>query len=245
MDRPLSWTVDDTAGHTVVAVRGDLVLDSAPRLRAVLLKCLAEQPEALLLDLAGMDATEPTALSVFTAVAHQAARWPGTPVLLCASRPAIRRQLHRGGFGAFQIHDTVGEALLAVIGGHAVPLNISEELLPVTGAVRRARNLATEACSGWDLPHLVGPASLVVSELVSNAIEHASTMITVQFARRSRYLHIAVRDGSPDEPVLSPPPSESVSRGHGLVLVESVATHWGSLPTEDGKVVWATLAIGT
>jgi anti-anti-sigma factor len=243
MDLPLSWTIDDTAGHIVVAIRGDLMLDSAARLRTALLKCLAEQPDALLLDLAGMDASEPTALAVFTAVTHQASRWPGTPVLLCATRPAIRRQLERGRFGSLQTYDTVDEALFAVTGGHAVSMTISEQLLPVTGAVRHARNLATEACSGWDLPHLVGPASLVVSELVSNAIEHASTMITVQLARRNRYLHIAVRDGMPDEPVLRPPPPESTSRGHGLVLVDSVATHWGSLPTADGKVVWATLTV--
>jgi hypothetical protein len=66
-------------------------------------------------------------------------------------------------------------------------------------------------------------------------------MITVKLARRSRYLHVAVRDGIPAEPVLDAPPPGSVRRGHGLVLVESVATHWGTLPTSDGKVVWATL----
>jgi anti-anti-sigma regulatory factor len=242
MDLPLSWTVDDTAGHIVVAVRGDLVLDGTPRLRTALLKCLAEQPHALLVDLAGMDSTEPTALAVFTAVAHQAARWPGTPVLLCGSRPAVRAQLDRGRFGALQTYESVSAALLAIAGGRVSASVLTEQLLPVTGAVRHARDLATEACSAWDLPHLLGPVSLLVSELVSNAVEHAGTMITVQFARRSRYLHLAVRDGLPQEPILDPPPPGSVRRGHGLVLVDSVATHWGTLPTSDGKVVWATLA---
>ncbi len=242
MDPPLSWTVDDTAGHIVVAVRGDLMLDGTPRLRTALLKCLAEQPDALLLDLAGMDATEPTALAVFTAVTRQAARWPGTSVLLCAPRPAVREQLDRGRFGALQTYDSVSAALLATTGGQFAGSVLTEQLLPVTGAVRHARDLATEVCAAWDLPHLLGPVSLLVSELVSNAVEHAGTMITVQFVRRSRYLHVAVRDGIPQEPVLDPPPPGSVRRGHGLVLIDSVATHWGTLPTGDGKVVWATLA---
>ena len=31
--------------------------------------------------------------------------------------------------------------------------------------------------------------------------------------------------------------------GRGLLLVDEVATQWGSMPSRDGKVVWATLAI--
>ncbi len=244
MAGPLSWTVDDTAGHVVVAVRGDLALAGTPPFLIALLKCLAEQPDALLVDLVEMDAPDPATLAVFTEVGQQAARWPGTPVLLCAPRPAVRRHLGRGGSGTLRLHDSVAEALLAVAGGLAVVSAVSDQLLPVSGAVRHARDLATEACSAWDLPHLVGPASLVVSELVSNAIEHAGTMMTVRFTRRGRYLHISVRDGSPAEPVLTPPAVVgSVSRGHGLVLVDSVAAHWGSLPTSDGKVVWAALPL--
>jgi anti-sigma regulatory factor (Ser/Thr protein kinase) len=94
----------------------------------------------------------------------------------------------------------------------------------------------------WGLPELVGPASLVITELVSNAVEHAGTMITLQLSRRSRYVHIAVRDGSAEQPLLNRPDPASSGRGRGLVLVDSIAAHWGSLPSREGKVVWATLA---
>jgi two-component sensor histidine kinase len=119
---------------------------------------------------------------------------------------------------------------------------ISDLLLPLTGTSRHARDLATEACLRWDLPDLIGPVGVVVTELVSNAIEHANTMITLQLARRPRHFHVAVRDGSAWPPETRVPASDEPGRGRGLLLVASLAADWGWLPTGDGKVVWATLA---
>jgi anti-sigma regulatory factor (Ser/Thr protein kinase) len=140
-------------------------------------------------------------------------------------------------------HGSVAEARVAAAQGDVEVSSVSDLLPPIAGAVRQARNMATEVCVRWDLPHLIGPASLVVSELVSNAIEHAGTMMTVRFDRRVRYLHITVRDGSADEP-RQKPRTDPPLRGNGLVLVDNMATHWGTLPSRDGKVVWATLATG-
>jgi anti-sigma regulatory factor (Ser/Thr protein kinase) len=84
----------------------------------------------------------------------------------------------------------------------------------------------------------------VTSELVSNAIDHAGTMMNLRLTRRPRYLHIAVRDGSTTAPRRAPLPDPSASGGRGLHLVASMAVRWGSLPSEAGKVVWATLATG-
>ncbi len=241
MAAPLGWTVSETNGLALVAVRGRLDLAGTPRLRTALLKCLAEQPDAVLVDLSSVDLGEDTALAVFTAVSRQAAMWPGTPVLLCAPPPAVAGLLARGRYGSLPVHPSLAAARSAVADGRVVAASLSDQLLPVSGAVRHARNMATEACARWDLPELVGPASLVVSELVSNAVEHAGTLMTVQLTRRARYMHIAVRDGLPDEPLMARPDPTSPNRGRGLMLVDAVTVHWGSLPSWDGKVVWATL----
>ncbi|WP_433306282.1 ATP-binding protein [Actinoplanes sp. CA-030573] len=241
MTGSLGWTVNDHDEHAVVAVYGRLDLRGTPALRTVLLKCLAEQPEALLVELSAVELCDETALSVFTAVSRQAAQWPGTPLLVCAPPPDIAELLERGRYGKLPVYRDLEEGRRAMADGRAVVPSLSDSLFPIPGAIRHARNLATEACATWGLPELIGPASLVASELVTNAIEHAGTMITVQFTRRKRYMHVAVRDGSPVEPVLA----EEVTagdRGRGLKLVDSVATHWGWLPSRDGKVVWATLA---
>lgn len=235
MPEPLTWTVDESTERTLVAVRGQLALAGTGRLRTVLLKQLAEQPRALLVELATMTVAEPTALAVFTAVVRQAATWPGVPVLLCAPLPPVATLLAGGGYGRLPVHESTGAALLGLDEGTVAPPILSDDLLPVSGASRHARDMATEACARWSLPHLIGPASLIAGELVSNVISHASTMMTLRIAHRDRYLHLAVRDGSPAEPVIGGP-------GFGLTMVEAAATHWGWLPTVDGKVVWAVLS---
>jgi anti-anti-sigma regulatory factor len=235
---PLSWTLRETENRMIVTLRGDLALSGTVGLHTRLLKCLAEQPVSLLIDLSGLAVVENTALSVFTAVVRQAALWPGTPVLLCAATTSVTAQLAGGGYGRLSLYKSLGDGLL--LAGADPPLVI-DELMPEPDAPRHARRLVDEACAQWSLPDLAGPASLVASELVTNAVEHAATPMTLRISRRDRYVHLAVRDGSAVEPTLRQPLATE-SGGRGLLLISSVAAHWGSMPCRDGKVVWATMA---
>jgi anti-anti-sigma regulatory factor len=230
-------------GLLVAALTGGLGLTDVVPVRERLLKCLAEQPEALLLDLSDLTVDEPLALAVFTAVHRQAARWPGTPVLLCAPRPPTHHLLTGGAFRQLPLFTTMDAARLHVGQARSTLPSISDELLPIGGAARQARNVTTDACLRWDLAELVAPASLVASELVSNVVDHAHTMMTLRLSLRRRYLNIAVRDGSPVGPE-APGPSlvPDGAGGRGLLLVEASSHSWGWLPTDGGKVVWAALA---
>jgi anti-anti-sigma factor len=241
MSPPLTWIADEQDGVALLTVHGELSLAVTANLRTTLMKCLAEQPDALLVDLSGMSVVDSTALAVFTAVVRQAAMWPGIPVLLCEPQRATAALLAGGGFGRLQVHRSLTEAYRVIEAGTAGPPALVDQLLPIAGTARHARNMATEACTRWSLPELIGPAALVASELVTNAIEHAGTMMTLRISRRPRYVHLAVKDGSVREPALTRP-VEAVSGGRGLLLVDSVAVHWGWLPCRDGKVVWAALA---
>jgi anti-anti-sigma regulatory factor len=233
-------TVQDDDGRLIARLNGILGMLDVNRVRLHLLKCLAEQPTALLVDVSGLAVTEPLALPVFIAVARQAARWPGTPVLLCGPDPVMAELLHAAAFRRLPIFASAasaGEHLGS--GGHGLP-TLTEDLLPISGAARQGRNVATDACLRWDLEDLVAPASLICSELVSNAVDHAGTMMTLRLSLGTDYLFIAVRDGSPLEPVAALPSAHS-DRGRGLHLVEATAHSWGCLPARDGKVVWASL----
>ena len=225
----------------VATLTGDLGLADIVPLRVGLMKCLAEQPQALLVDLARLTVSEPLALAVFTAVHRQAARWPGTPVLLCAPRPRTRTMLAGAALHLPVFPTRAAARQHAGSARRALP-SMSDELLPISGAARQARNVTTEACLRWELPGLVAPAGLVASELVSNVVDHAHTMMTLRLSLRRRFLNIAVWDGSPAEPVAPGPEPPDGPGGRGLFLVQATAHSWGWLPTDGGKVVWAALA---
>ena len=86
---------------------------------------------------------------------------------------------------------------------------------------------------------LVDWASLVVSELVTNAAVHARTEIVVRIVAQPDCLLIAVTDGSP-RPLVLRCCSEQSTTGRGLAIVASVARRWGTEQHRyGGKTVWA------
>lgn len=243
MAAALTWTAEDHQGRTVVTLRGRLDTAAATRLCTTLLEQLAGQPEALLLDLSAMAVEDPAALSALISMADRAARWPGTPVLLCAPTPATAALL-AGRYAGPPVHCSVAAAHRAVTADPAVTPPLADDLLPLPGAARHARNLTTEACVRWSLPQLAGPAAVVTSELITNAIEHAGTMMTLRLTRPPNGLRIAVADGSTAPPVAAPQATASSVGGRGLHVVAGLAARWGHLPSPTGKVVWAVLPVG-
>jgi len=81
---------------------------------------------------------------------------------------------------------------------------------------------------------------LLLSELVTNAVQHSATgrSVAVAILRRENSIRIAVIDNE----AAPPAPGEVVDlldeHGRGLLLVEAMAEEWGSYPVPDGKVVW-------
>lgn len=107
----------------------------------------------------------------------------------------------------------------------------------------------------WGLSGLAETAGLVVSELVTNAVQ-ASTepsapqrlglpVIHLRLMADHQGLVVEVWDSNPHapEPKQAEPDKES---GRGLMLVEALCERWGSevVPGLGGKVVWAELRAG-
>src|SRR5206468_2951238 len=80
-------------------------------------------------------------------------------------------------------------------------------------------------------------AELLVSELVTNAVLHARTDLTVAVERRGENVRVSVSDGSARQPRLRHHSVEA-GTGRGLLLVERMARRWGVEPAGTGKVVW-------
>jgi hypothetical protein len=113
------------------------------------------------------------------------------------------------------------------------------------GAPARARHWLLRLLREYQLPNTVwDDATLITSELVSNAYLHTrSERISVTVSRWSG-LHIEVRDDADCGPLGEAAPDLMAESGHGLQLVQAMAIRWGQSSCErGGKAVWAVLAL--
>lgn len=112
-------------------------------------------------------------------------------------------------------------------------------------AVGAARSAVRSQLHGWDLDGLGDLTALLVSELVTNSLRHATGPIEVSLVRPTGtdgVLRVEVSDPLPEFPRerIARPEDES---GRGLQLVASAARRWGTRPVGAGKTVWFELAV--
>ncbi|MET9657338.1 ATP-binding protein [Streptomyces sp. NPDC006510] len=112
--------------------------------------------------------------------------------------------------------------------------------------VSLARAELRTALAGWGFPELEEAAVLVLSELLTNAGQHARVTpgreIETRFRPMRGGVRIEVHDAS-DVPPEVREPEPGACGGRGLVLVEALADRWGyGARCGPGKVVWAELA---
>jgi anti-sigma regulatory factor (Ser/Thr protein kinase) len=118
------------------------------------------------------------------------------------------------------------------------------ELAAHPGSVAQARRLTRARLSRWSVcEDTCETATLVVSELVTNAIVHAAgERVVCELHDGDDLVRIAVRDEgcAPGEPHPSPQRPEE-EHGRGLLLVAAVSRAWGAQDTGPGLLVWAEL----
>ena len=89
--------------------------------------------------------------------------------------------------------------------------------------------------------------TLIVSELVSNAVQHGRPDIVLRMLVEPFSIDISVLDHGPQLPSRSVAvPTDTATSGRGLSIVDRLASDWGVVPLEsgDGKQVWARLQVG-
>jgi serine/threonine-protein kinase RsbW len=135
----------------------------------------------------------------------------------------------------------VGDAwIAAAVGTGAWSYDDNLDRVPESAAV--ARRLVAEALADWGLHHLLDETVVVMTELVSNAVDHATgegMRVTVRLFS-DRRVQVAVLDRDPTRP--RPRSSSSdAERGRGLLLVAALSDRWGVDMLAGGKRVWAEL----
>ena len=110
---------------------------------------------------------------------------------------------------------------------------------PPVQAVPHAREQVRVVLAEWGLTGEPGePTLLVVTELLSNAIDHAHGPVRLSVELSAETVHVEGRDATPHPPQLQPP-DPLRARGRGVQFVEALSTRWGSTSSPPGKIVWA------
>ena len=111
----------------------------------------------------------------------------------------------------------------------------------------RAASQARCAISAWATANALAETDvdclrLIVTELVTNAVVHAGTFLTLCVTLQDAVVWTSVRDHD-----VSADPCLGVSTegesGRGLLLVDALAHAWGVAHDPDGKTIWAEVAL--
>ena len=157
--------------------------------------------------------------------------------------------LHCGYPAALMAEPSTAEAFAAVCELHSEVLEgapaprvaqVSRGFVKDPRSLESARRLVADTVTTWGLTELLDEAVLVVNELATNAILHATSPFTVSISRDGSGLHMVVGDKSSALPRRRRP---DVARrgGRGLNMVDAITFRWGSDLVDGGKLVWAEI----
>jgi anti-sigma regulatory factor (Ser/Thr protein kinase) len=97
----------------------------------------------------------------------------------------------------------------------------------------------------WDVDDDDAVTTLLVSELVTNAVQYTSAPITLTLAIADGMIEVGVTDSGPSDAMIStwggmqrPVAGVLSESGRGLIIVEALAHDWGISANGSGKQVW-------
>jgi anti-sigma regulatory factor (Ser/Thr protein kinase) len=112
------------------------------------------------------------------------------------------------------------------------------ELLGRPASVRKARGFTADVLADDGVEASVTEvAVLLVSELVTNAVVHARGPICLTVHTDAHWVRIEVEDPVHRRPVLRAATLDALD-GRGLLVVDKLATDWGTEQRATRKVVW-------
>ena len=111
---------------------------------------------------------------------------------------------------------------------------------------RAARHFLADTLRRWQVrATVVDLATLLTSELVTNAVRYGRGLVTLTIRTDPPSVRVVVHDDNPTLPTLGPADDETAEGGRGLRLVDTLASRWGATPHrcggKDGKDVWFEL----
>lgn len=123
-------------------------------------------------------------------------------------------------------------------------VDIAQEFSADPANVSRARQLLRTVLAETDGTTPVDSATLLLSEVVTNAFVHVGGVVTVRVRATADGVRVEVEDASSDLPTRRVF-AVTAGTGRGLQLLDEIADRWGSATRPRGKVVWFELGTQT
>lgn len=116
----------------------------------------------------------------------------------------------------------------------------STRLPPTPDAPAEARWFLWSNAARGTLPPEMETATLLVSEVVSNAVRHADREAPIDLALtvHGEQVRVSVRDSGPP---FDPDAAVHDPDGWGLRVVDTLAERWGGRPVDGGMEIWFEL----
>lgn len=231
-DRRVLLRQETENGVHIVAVIGFVGDDDVDRLVSAVQVALDREPRGVVVDLADAAVTSeaPPALRRLSALA---AGWPRASVAICSSVPEVVA------LAGDTVYADRTEALRRIDDRSDAPRE-RVDLRSARDSPAQARAIVAACTERLGLQDVRDDVTLVVSEMVTNAVRHAGPPVALEIQSERDAVLIAVNDGSPDRPLARVADADAEG-GRGLLLIDLLCAEHGVRPDPPGKTVWAAL----
>lgn len=214
-----------------------------------LVGALGDGARVVVCDLGGGQVSAAAVADAFRPVTHYLSDWCGAGVVVvCEPGSELWAALGTRWRPDNLVVSETAEAGLELLHSRLPPLDRTKlHLAAKLNSPRTSRLFVVRSLVEWRLLSLSASASLVVSELVTNAVVHAASSVDVTLSRSDGRVQMMVRDHGTGHPEARfEEPEAHVLGGRGLLLVQQATRGWGVLPARAaGKTVWAVFDAAT
>jgi hypothetical protein len=104
----------------------------------------------------------------------------------------------------------------------------------------RGRKFVASTLASWGLADRGDAVAMIVTELISNAVRHSNSPLSLRLHHVDGRLIVEVADGDDRQPRRIQAAVQDENH-RGLYIVDVLARRWGARSTSSGKIVWAEL----
>ncbi|TAL12401.1 MAG: hypothetical protein EPN99_16920 [Frankiales bacterium] len=214
-------------GVSVLRVSGEVDASGADALVTAVQRVLSKASAGMVLDLSAVTDLAEAARDLLTGLAP------------LSQQPRPRVVLYPEGVVAGMAAASGLGAALGQVDRRAAPRTLIDVEHSVNGPAL-ARAAVTDFAQRVGIDEVCDDVVLLVSEMVTNAVRHASPPVRLELQSQAGDVVIAVRDGSPEEPEPRDA-DEDAEGGRGMLLVDLLTSEHGVRSQPPGKTVWARL----